>query len=84
MDYKRGIAHLLVIVVVAVLVIALPVLALKFIFKKNIPFLDSKSEPKVELRLEYTNPLKKESQYINPFDQYKSPFLTLNERDSAK
>ena len=30
--------------------------------------------PKVELKKEYANPFKKETQYVNPFDTYKNPF----------
>lgn len=84
MIVKRGIAHLLVIGVVAIFLLVLPFLVLKFVFKKDVPFIDNNQEPKVELKTEYSNPLKKESQYVNPFDQYKSPFLTLNERNYSK
>lgn len=34
------------------------------------------SGPKVELTTEYKNPFKKESQYVNPFEEYKNPFVT--------
>lgn len=84
MTSKKGIAHLLVIVVVAVFAILLPLLALKFIFKKDISIPGQSQDPDVELKSEYKNPLKKDSQYVNPFDQYKSPFLTLNERSVSK
>ena len=40
---------------------------------KNLPFLGQKM-PKVELKTEYKNPFKKETQYVNPFETYKNPF----------
>lgn len=33
------------------------------------------SGSKVELKTEYKNPFKKETQYVNPFDKYKNPFV---------
>lgn len=35
------------------------------------------NKPKVEIKTEYSNPFKQEAQYVNPFDTYKSPFLSL-------
>jgi hypothetical protein len=32
--------------------------------------------PKVELKTTYKNPFNKDTQYINPFDKYKNPFVT--------
>jgi len=40
----------------------------------SIPFLQN--QPKVELKTEYKNPFKKETQYVNPFQTYKNPFVT--------
>lgn len=39
-----------------------------------------KAETPVEVKTEYKNPFAKESQYVNPFDQYKSPFLSLKQK----
>ena len=39
---------------------------------KNIPFLQK--GPSVNLKTEYKNPFKKETQYVNPFETYKNPF----------
>lgn len=33
--------------------------------------------PKVEPQAKYENPFKKETQYVNPFEEYKNPF-TVN------
>lgn len=48
---------------------------------KNITNLFKKA-PTVTTKAEFKNPFAKESQYINPFDQYKSPFYAL--KDKAK
>ena len=39
---------------------------------KNIPFLQK--GPSVNLKTEYKNPFKQETQYVNPFETYKNPF----------
>lgn len=31
--------------------------------------------PKVSTKTEYTNPFNKDSQYVNPFETYKNPFV---------
>lgn len=31
-------------------------------------------QPEPQLKTEYKNPFEKESQYLNPFDEYKNPF----------
>lgn len=40
---------------------------------KNLPFLIG--GPRVDLKKEYQNPFNKETQYVNPFDKYKNPFV---------
>ena len=42
---------------------------------KNIPFLSKNQQPSVKLKTEYNNPFKKETQYVNPFQTYKNPFV---------
>lgn len=39
---------------------------------KTIPFLQK--GPKVELKSQYSNPFKQDTQYVNPFETYKNPF----------
>jgi flagellar basal body-associated protein FliL len=73
---KKGIAHLVLILVVGVLVVAFWVLIFKFVLKGKLPFL-KKEEPKVELKTEYGNPFNKETQYVNPFDEFKNPFAQV-------
>lgn len=33
-------------------------------------------KPAVEIKTSYKNPFNKETQYVNPFDKYKNPFVT--------
>ena len=75
--YQKGFAHLLPLLVVLA---ALLLLGYYLVSKGNIsvPFVpSSKKEPTVELKTDYKNPFAKETQYVNPFDQYKSPILNL-------
>lgn len=77
--FQRGVVHhLLLYIIIAVSVGGL-ILVLLFakggLKKAKLPF--QKETPQVELKTEYKNPFAKESQYVNPFDQYKSTFLSL-------
>lgn len=41
----------------------------------SLPFLSFlQKKPSVAIKEEYKNPFKKETQFINPFQQYKNPF----------
>jgi len=80
MNKQKGVIHLalpllLLLIVGAVFVILLATGILKNPFK-NIPFLSKigPAGPKVEVKSEYKNPFKKETQYVNPFNSYKNPF----------
>lgn len=75
MGYKRGVLHLLPIVLILVLVVAVYFLVAKFVFKFKLPF--GSKEPRVELKTEYKNPFDKNTQYVNPFDQFKNPLVNL-------
>ncbi len=67
---------LYIIIVVSVFGLILLLLFAKGGLKKaRLPF--QNKTPQVELKTEYKNPFAKQSQYINPFDQYKSPFHNL-------
>lgn len=41
---------------------------------KNLPILGQKG-PKVDVKSEYKNPFDKNTQYVNPFETYKNPFV---------
>lgn len=78
MNNQKGVVHLVLIVVV-LLLIAGAVYALVYfgIIKNplnNLPIVGT-SQPKVEVKTEYQNPFKKETQYVNPFQSYKNPFV---------
>lgn len=75
MDNQRGIAHiLLILIVVAVLAVAGYYLFTKFGFKlPSIPGIQQGL--KVSPKSEYKNPFEKSTQYVNPFETYKNPFV---------
>lgn len=78
MNNQKGVIHLLPFILIVGIIIG----AAFFLFKGNfkipkIPFLQTSQEPKVSVKEEYQNPFKKETQYVNPFDDFKSPFLSL-------
>lgn len=78
MGFKKGIAHTLLIILIAIAVLAIPVVVAVFVFHKRIPLL-SKKVPNVALKTEYKNPFDKKTQYVNPFAETKNPFANLNE-----
>lgn len=81
MNNQKGIVHLALILVV-LLILGGAVgffLISKGVIKnpfQNLPFFGQKG-PAVNIKTEYENPFKKETQYVNPFDEYKNPF-TVN------
>ncbi|EKD65697.1 MAG: hypothetical protein ACD_50C00012G0002 [uncultured bacterium] len=74
---QKGIAHLILIfVILAILIVAGALVLKKFI---KIPGLSQTQESNIAIKSEYKNPFNKDSQYVNPFDQYKSPFITFQQ-----
>ena len=71
---QRGIVHLFPLLLIAALIIGVILVLTGTIKGPAIPFLQKK--PTVELKTEYNNPFNKETQYVNPFDTYKNPFVT--------
>lgn len=74
MKIKNGFAHVLLLVIM----LAATALLLYFLVssgKLNIPGLTKK--PNVELKTEYKNPFDRETQYVNPFQEYKNPFNNI-------
>lgn len=76
MSLKKGVVHIVPVILVFALLIILPLLIIKFVFKKGLPFDDRK--PTVAMKSEYSNPFDKKSQYVNPFSEFKNPFTNLN------
>ncbi len=75
MNNQRGVVHLILILIVIIVAIGVGVylVAKPQIFKSQAG--SSANLPKVELKSEYKNPFDKNTQYVNPFDQYKNPFV---------
>ena len=79
MKTEKGVVHLLFLLIIVVIVGAAVLLVTQGIVK--IPGLSLPSislfqkKVNVELKTEYKNPFKKETQYVNPFDKYKNPFV---------
>jgi len=67
------IAILVVILVVVIVLIGLGVI--KAPIGPISTILQQQKKPMVELKTEYNNPFAKETQYVNPFDKYKNPFV---------
>lgn len=72
---ERGFIHHFPLLLVALLAIAAAVFFLVSKGSLKLPFFDK--QPKVEIQTKYENPFNKETQFVNPFDQYKNPF-TVN------
>lgn len=75
MNKQRGVIHL---ALPLLLLLAAAAAALIYFGVINNPFKNLnlfQKGPKVELKTEYKNPFNKESQYVNPFDTYKNPFV---------
>ena len=76
MKALSGFVHLLLIVVILV-VVGIGVGVYLLVFKGKISLPGQTAKPTVEVKKEYRNPFAKSSQYVNPFDEFKSPFLNL-------
>ena len=81
MHKQKGIIHLALPILVLLAIGAVFFALIYFGVLKNpfsnIPFLSSvgQKKPTITTKKEYQNPFKKETQYINPFDKYKNPFV---------
>lgn len=74
---ERGIVHILPLIFVAVtIVIFVGFLLIKGGVIKTTPF---SKQSRVTLASEYSNPFNKDSQYVNPFSDYKNPFDNLKQ-----
>lgn len=75
---QDGFAHLFLILVGLVLLVgAGVVIFLVSQGRVSLPGGPQAARPSVSLKTEYKNPFAKESQYVNPFDEFKSPFVNL-------
>lgn len=70
--HQRGIVHLLPLLLIAAVIIGAILVFTGKLKLPSLPFFQK--GPKVELKTEYKNPFKQETQYVNPFETYKNPF----------
>lgn len=69
---QRGVLHLLPLLLIGAIIIGVILVATGKFKLPSLPF--GQKGPKVELKTEYKNPFKQETQYVNPFETYKNPF----------
>lgn len=75
---QKGVIHLFLPLLLLLIIVAGVFGLTKFGFIKlpqlpSIPFLQKGAN--VQLKSDYKNPFKKETQYVNPFEKYKNPFV---------
>ncbi len=82
MNNQKGVIHLVLPLLLLLIIVAgffalsyFSVIKLPSLFNK-IPVIGSK-QATASVKEEYKNPFDKKSQFVNPFDQYKSPLLNL-------
>ena len=78
MNNQKGVIHLLLPLILLLAVVGFVVLIYFGVIKNplknfNLPFFNNST--KVSVKEEYKNPFKKETQYVNPFQPYKNPFI---------
>ena len=79
MTYKKGIAHLILIILMLTSILAVAAFLYTQTAKKNPSQTGNKltSEATVQIKKDYANPFDEKNQYVNPFDQNKNPFDNL-------
>lgn len=79
MNTEKGIIHIAVFLLILLIVGAGFYILISLGIIKNplggLPFFKNDNVPKISTRTEYKNPFKKETQYVNPFETYKNPFV---------
>lgn len=60
---------------IVIVVVLIPVFLFVFKGKFQIPNKSLFIKSSVDLKTSYNNPFKKETQYVNPFNTYKNPFI---------
>lgn len=66
---QRGIVHLIPLLLIGIVIVVV------YLLFRNTQ--SSSKNAEVPLKAEYQNPLTLETQYTNPFSEYKNPFDTL-------
>ncbi|MBI2595812.1 hypothetical protein HYW46_03730 [Candidatus Daviesbacteria bacterium] len=77
MGKQKGVIHLALPLLLLLVIAGSLLIYFGFINNpfKNLPGLSKKQSPKVTLKTGYRNPFNKDTQYLNPFQAYKNPFL---------
>ena len=77
MNNQKGVIHLLLPLVALLLIVGFFGLVYLGVIKNPFPNikLPGQNVPKVAVKSEYKNPFSKETQYVNPFQTYKNPFV---------
>lgn len=78
MNNQKGVAHLLLPILILLIIGAVVYFLISQGIIKN-PFqkirLPGQGGPSVSVKTEYKNPFDKDTQYVNPFETYKNPFV---------
>lgn len=78
MNNQRGVLHLALPLLLLLIIGAAVYFLIYFGIIKNpfgnLPIIGQKP-PKVSVKTEYKNPFDKNTQYVNPFEPYKNPFI---------
>ena len=72
MENQRGVIHLFLPLLLMLAAVGFLLVYFKVIKTPSIPIFQKKTN--VEIKSDYSNPFKKETQYVNPFETYKNPF----------
>ncbi|KKQ35446.1 MAG: hypothetical protein US51_C0005G0009 [Microgenomates group bacterium GW2011_GWA2_37_6] len=60
---------------IVILFVVVPIVLFALKGKLSIPNQSLFKKSSVELKTTYANPFKKDTQYVNPFQKYKNPFI---------
>lgn len=79
---QKGFIHLFLILIILLILIGAAffgLVSLNIIKNpfQNLPFIGQigNKSAQVEMKTEYENPFDKNTQYVNPFEEYKNPFI---------
>lgn len=79
--HQKGAIALIPLIIILLLIIAG---IAYFLISKGIIKNPVQKQPEPQLKTEYQNPLKQDSQYLNPFDKYKNPFDVIRANEENK
>lgn len=77
MASQKGFAHLILVLIVLAVVVVVGFLLLNKNKQLSSLTKNKTQGSAVQLKADYKNPFDKKDQFVNPFDQYKSPLQNL-------